>query len=188
MPNWCNNYLVLKHPDTDMITRVMNSFETGLLNEFVPRPEELNIEAGYSPDSELEAQYKSNIEKYGAPHWYDWSIENWGTKWDIDGTEANCIQVNANTVELFFDTAWSPPIAAYSKLEELGFEVTGYYHEPGMVFAGKYHDGYDDYYEGWSSSQEATEILPTDIADIMGIVDQLEDWESEELESSELED
>ena len=28
-----------------------------------------------------------NIQKYGAPTWYEWSITNWGTKWNAYGYE-----------------------------------------------------------------------------------------------------
>jgi hypothetical protein len=63
-------------------------------------------------ETDLAKVYKSNIEKYGFRTWYDWSIANWGTKW-------NCYDVfllDDNSIE--FDTAWSTPqpiIEALSK-------------------------------------------------------------------------
>ena len=42
----------------------------------------------------------NNIKNYGAPTWYEWSINNWGTKWNA---------FNQNFEEpnvLWFDTAW----------------------------------------------------------------------------------
>lgn len=32
---------------------------------------------------ELGKQYVENIKKYGYPQWYDWCVENWGTKWNV---------------------------------------------------------------------------------------------------------
>ena len=31
---------------------------------------------------QLGASYLSNLEKYGYPTWYEWSIATWGTKWN----------------------------------------------------------------------------------------------------------
>jgi len=49
----------------------------------------------------LGQQYYNNIRDYGAPNWYDWSIANWGTKWDA----YNQSVIDDNTIE--FLTAWS---------------------------------------------------------------------------------
>ena len=46
------------------------------------------------------------LREHGCKSWYDWSIENWGTKWD-----AYDIDVAESPGELIyvFDTAWSTP-------------------------------------------------------------------------------
>lgn len=49
----------------------------------------------------LAIQYQENLEKYGATTWYDWSIENWGVKWN----SSECTQFDENTYD--FITAWS---------------------------------------------------------------------------------
>ena len=48
-------------------------------------------------------QYISNKVLYGHTTWYDWSCENWGTKWNSYDNE----QVDADTI--LFSTAWSNP-------------------------------------------------------------------------------
>lgn len=53
-----------------------------------------------------------NILNYGVADWYDWSIENWGTKWNAHETE---IEDNV----IWFDTAWSPVPDLMLKLSSL---------------------------------------------------------------------
>lgn len=142
MPNWCENRVTVKHADPAMIQRAMHAFTNeSLLQEFYPCPEELlheNLER-YGPGSEdSEKMRKSNLEKYGHSSWYDWRISNWGTKWDVGGSEDCIDMIDSNTIKLIFDSAWSPPIEAYNKLGELGFEIVAYYNEPGMGFCGHY--------------------------------------------------
>jgi hypothetical protein len=45
-------------------------------------------------------------EKYGATSWYDWRIQNWGTKWNAYSTY---VMETAYTTEyvIFFQTAWN---------------------------------------------------------------------------------
>lgn len=50
-----------------------------------------------------------NIQKYGSPTWYDWCIENWGTKWGV--TRFAC-----NNTTMIFETAWSIPENIFDKL------------------------------------------------------------------------
>lgn len=47
-----------------------------------------------------------NYAKYGAKDWYDWSIKNWGTKWNAHDTIIN----DPSEATVYFHTAWSAPI------------------------------------------------------------------------------
>ena len=66
-------------------------------------------------------------------------IDAWGTKWDLD--EPDQLRVADELLDTgiaYFDTAWSPPLAALEKLSAMfpdaSFGLT--YCEPGMSFAG----------------------------------------------------
>ena len=66
-------------------------------------------------------------------------IDAWGTKWDLD--EPDQLRVARELLDVstaYFDTAWSPPIAALEKLSAMfpddSFGLT--YCEPGNSFAG----------------------------------------------------
>ena len=54
-----------------------------------------------------------NIEKYGYATWYDWSIDNWGTKWDACDTN---VFTYDNYIGIEFQTAWSTPYPVFEKL------------------------------------------------------------------------
>ena len=108
------------------------------------------------------------MEIYGENNWYDWSIENWGTKWNSEDAE-----VDGN--EILFLTAWSPcdpVIAALAKMYPT-MRFTHTFYETGMCFCGKrvYENGkivfsYDgDYYENpfWEDDdEEANEYILSD--------------------------
>ena len=187
MPNWCNNHLELQHEDATMISRAVTAFNNGtLLNEFIPVPDELQIPAGSvgakdSPEQIAhELLEKQNREKHGYANWWDFCVAEWGTKWDV-GSEHFGISADPSGKSLIasFDSAWSPPIAAYTKLEELGFTVKAMYYEGGMLFAGVYSNGCDDYFE-FSDSKEAREILPEELDDMFCISESMEEWEEQE--------
>ena len=84
-----------------------------------------------------------------------------------------------------FDSAWSPPIAAYEKLTEMGFEIRAFYHESGMCFAGIWEDGFDDYYEyGDMNSLEAADTLPEELDEMFCISEQMAEWEHDNEENN----
>ena len=118
MPNWCSNEVRLEHENPEMLVRVEAALEAGcLLGDFVPMPAEL-------------------LENDG---WYGWRLENWGTKWDVDG---EVIESGKGWISLSFSSAWSPPIQAYRALEQThGFTVFAEYIEEGMCFKGTYENG-----------------------------------------------
>jgi|GEM_PF-2814813 len=54
-----------------------------------------------------------NIEKYGAPTWYEWRIKNWGTKWNaVDGE----LETPSTAT---FQTAWRPPLPIAEALSKM---------------------------------------------------------------------
>jgi len=130
MPNWCMNKLTISHTDSSMVDRFEKAYNLGkACEEFLPLPEGEN--------------------------WYNWQINNWGTKWDIgaemgtDREEYHGLKATrvGNEVSCSFDSAWSPPIGLYDKLVELGYDVKASYWEPGMAFCGIWNDGADNYVE-----------------------------------------
>ena len=134
MANDCNNSFIVRHSDLKMIERFRRGWnDDGVFNEFFPIPDELKN--GESPCRE-KALKVSNIRKYGAECWYDWSIKNWGNKRDI-GIYNGELSDGDNGLSGWFESAWGPPIEAFIRLGELGFTYELYYDEPGSGFVGK---------------------------------------------------
>ena len=64
----------------------------------------------------------NNIRQYGAPTWYDWCIEHWGTKWNAYGYDEG-VDYSGNDA-LCFQTAWAAPHSILEKLSEMFPAVT----------------------------------------------------------------
>ena len=126
MPNWCENTLTItgneeqKKDFFSKVIKVINNEQVFDLSALFPYPEGLE------------------------QNWYDWEINNWGTKWgncEIFSFEEDCVK---------FDSAWSPPIKWIENISnqypELDFRLS--YIEPGMcfcgVFEGNFKDGFYD--------------------------------------------
>jgi hypothetical protein len=190
MPNWCNNSVEIYHEDPAMIERVREAFNKGaLLNEFIPIPQSLRIVAGCvgDPDEQkkLEEDTARNKEVHGYGNWYDYCVNEWGTKWDV-GADGNPAQDIPGGLMLGFESAWAPPCAAYEKLTEQGFRIRAMYFEPGMAFAGIWEDGIDDFYEyGGMSSTEIAEELPVELDEAFCISEDVAQWEAENAEDEE---
>ena len=190
MPNWCNNSVEIYHEDPAMIERVRTAFNDGrLLAEFIPIPQSLKIVAGCvgDPDEQkkLEEDTARNKEVHGYGNWYDYCVNEWGTKWDV-GADGNPAQDIPGGLMLGFESAWAPPCAAYEKLTEQGFRIRAMYFEPGMAFAGIWEDGIDDFYEyGGLDSAGIAEELPVELDEAFGISEDVAQWEAENAEEEE---
>ena len=61
--------------------------------------------------------------------WWDWRLQNWGTKWEIVSDESYLdIQDNEHgkAIRASFSTAWSPPTDLYAHpflWEQTGYEI-----------------------------------------------------------------
>ena len=121
MPNWCENILTIEDCSPELEQYLKDngfSFE-----KMSPTPKELLDGSG----------------------WYDWRVENWGTKWDLDEREqrevAEQLCADSTDFSAIFMTAWSPPCRAIAALSKRfpndGFTL--HYLEFGMMFAGTAH-------------------------------------------------
>ena len=139
MPNHCMNRVEV-YGDKDQVKKLKEFVdgETNFdFNKIVPIPKELKNTTAPNPEPDS-FQARKLRKLYGADNWYDWSNQNWGTKWnsyhhevEYDGEESLVYK---------FDTAWSPPEpvihALRKKFEDLS--ITAFYDEPGMQIAGYY--------------------------------------------------
>jgi hypothetical protein len=188
MPNWCNNYLELEHEDPAMIARARKAYADGkLLEEFCPVPASLHIVAGMVSDEaeqkKLEEDTARNLEVHGYANWYDYCVNEWGTKWDVGGDGGIADDADPNSTKMSFDSAWAPPIAAMEKFMDLGFKVKLIYWESGMCFCGLFDENGDDYYEySDMTAAELAEVINPEIDECMCIVENLEMWEEENKE------
>lgn len=118
----------------------------------VPMPDEIKIDKQsvidpYNPTYNHKDWFADNKQ------WWRWSIDNWGTKWDLCGTNLEELQEDIKDIEdnytmecdvdinIYCETAWSPPepfIKALSKkFPEI--KVTASYEEEGGQF---FYEGY----------------------------------------------
>jgi hypothetical protein len=118
---------------TEVVVKLLEKRVTRALDfdRIVPMPAELkDTTSPRDPDKALR-------KKYGADNWYDWSIYNWGTKWNA--SEPDIISQTTKTMTYGFATAWSPPIPVAAALSERypTARVTLSYWECGMGYQGK---------------------------------------------------
>ena len=189
MPNWCQNTVTFFHEDPEMVRRVVAGYTgNGIMQEFHPCPQDLidTMAGSHLPGSpeqaQLEAREQANVELYGFKNWYDWCVANWGTKWDItsSGNGDPAVGDDGLTEQFSFDSAWSPPLEFYKKMEEMGFTVDAFYYEPGCAFCGRYSEGVDDYHDIRGNSDWVEKNIPEAIVEMFAISDNMSMWEQEE--------
>jgi hypothetical protein len=152
MPNWCSNSITISG-STETIKTLWDDAQTnwknndyGLLDAMVPMPTALKGTTSPAPDDGSQPAVD------GYNNWYDWCVNNWGTKWDVSDEGLEYVDNGDGTSAItgYMDTAWAPPIEAYNKfLDDMdGVSIEATYHEPGMDFLGEYIDGDDNFYDG----------------------------------------
>ena len=135
MPNWCYNRVDIYGSAEDIAKfDKMYLKNNRFFENVIPIPEELKNTT--SPNYN-EEQVKEFNEKYGYNNWYDFCVSRWGTKWDIELSTEN-INIEEDTIYMNFSTAWGPPAGIYYAIKEEfpDLEISWFYDEPGMQFAG----------------------------------------------------
>jgi hypothetical protein len=96
---------------------------------YIINPDITFLDPGYDKNERpFTPEEKAALAEIGADNWYDWAIENWGTKWNACNVEIDDISEADNSLEIAFETAWSPPFPVFqaiaAKFTHLNFEFT----------------------------------------------------------------
>lgn len=167
MPNWClNRVTVYSRPtspdgEVEKFLKFVSSEDSCFdFNKIKPMPKEFdgiisgsttingqkvrlwrNTEEGSVPVSTKESD--TLIEKYGANNWYDWCVENWGTKWPADFDAPDWpvkreYEGKIDTLIYEFHTAWGPPDPICEELRSMfpTLKIEWFFDEPGCEMAG----------------------------------------------------
>lgn len=160
MPNWCSNATDIYHNDPEKLREVAEAYNAGTLFQYL-KP---------SPSGEWD---------------YDWSVANWGTKWEPSPSESLDVEqfVADGGGTLWYDTAWAPGNEALASGVEQGFRITNMYYEPGVGFAGIWKNGEDDQYDlNEMTADEAESELPEDLNETFMIAENMRNFEDDEDE------
>jgi hypothetical protein len=144
MPNWVYNHLDIEAIEADpkqidkLVSQLNQPFEvnhdqwnseTGQMEKKptvytnpifgfwnIVKPTDLDTYYGPQPEVDLTKPIS-----FDSDHWYDWNVRHWGTKWDIavqddEKYPETTMEQGEGAVSYNFNTAWSPPIEAISRL------------------------------------------------------------------------
>jgi len=193
MPNWCDNQITITGPNSviDKIEKIVKEEKDGdgLLNFFHPMPKQL--EDTTSPSSSAD---KPQPMVEGFDNWYDWRVENWSTKWEVNefyGVDRQHLNdsLDESTISFGFSSAWSPPINAYQTFimnmseKNLDVSVKAYYYEGGCDFMGCWDNGDDDCYapsELKSTDDWWNDGIGAELDEMFNITESMAEYEAEE--------
>ena len=154
MPNYCDDCLIIKGSAKDVkefhdkyLTKRrkedgVEEAEKFSFDKFVPQPErpedcDPRYVIKHKKDAEKRALHWDPREPRKWFDWYEWNINNWGTKWDA--FEANFSYRDGDSeIWIWHTTAWSPGVPVYKKVQDQfpNLEVSACWAESGNDFVG----------------------------------------------------
>lgn len=148
MPNHCYNRVTVYSDNEQDVQALYEIFESGtnpkndktVFGQIIPEPNWKEIPVGGElpvKSDNMFGMYRFASNDKQDDRWYDWRIQNWGTKWDCYDLTIDEGDL-PNGFEATFNTAWSPPEEVCYALKEKfeGLSVSWFYDEPGMEVAG----------------------------------------------------
>ena len=156
MPNHCHNRVTFYSANTDAVAKLKQIFtDENCFTQIIPEPDWHNTPLMSSDVKEysfseprgqvgelpqyVEDPWRRLVFKSTGKQddrWYDWRIQNWDTKWDA--YDVVVTDDDPESVEIEFNTAWSPPEAICHQIREdyPDVSVSWFYDEPGCEIAG----------------------------------------------------
>lgn len=174
MPNWCYNSTILTCPSKDLYDKLLDAIKNDKWFETFAPLDPID-------DSNDEWNYES-------------AVAIWHTKWPPQDLEIGLEDEESLTIELSFDTAWSPPTGVYSRMNKnFSIETTSYYYELGCEFFGTCiyaaECEMDEIFDMPSNKEELTELqkqIGNELNDFMSSTWECleEQWEQEDADEN----
>jgi hypothetical protein len=104
MPNWVRNTLaVIKGDPKELFEFIRTDKSVFDFNKLIPVPDSIenSKEEVFGPMGDT------------VPAWYEWAIDNWGTKWNASDAEYSTKDPEH---VICFKTAWDPPVPVFEAL------------------------------------------------------------------------
>jgi hypothetical protein len=162
MPNWCSNTIEIEGTKEQ-------------INKFVSFLDEQNGKEWFT-------FFKPTPPELKEEGWYEWNVENWGTKWNCDAQDWVKVEnpsADESSVTFWFDSAWSPPTALYEFIEATStLNIKASYNEGGMGFVGEFVDGVDECFN--YECLEDLDSIPEHLVDEWNLAEQMEMNEEED--------
>lgn len=155
MPNYCSNSLQISNLTAEQKNLILNTFtkkqetpypewESHFLTTFCPEPDYSivpvakcfpDIFFAETPEEAITALI--NKPEICEDSWYEWRLQNWGTKWEFCDVALN-LDKYTSEFNCSFLTAWSPPIEGLFRVSTMfpNALFTLFYREDGNDFAG----------------------------------------------------
>lgn len=149
MPNWCSNELTIVG-------------KPKMLNKLLKQITTTTSEAG---DEATSFDFNKVLPIPQGADWYNWCIENWGTKWNASDVAFFCdgdwldhyddSTWESGEVMINFQTAWSPPVPVLTQLskDNPSVKIIHKFYETGAGFYGTY-----EYKKGMITVEEQGEF------------------------------
>ena len=151
MPNHCHNRVTVYSANTHDVAKIKQMFEDEeCFTKIIQEPDWLNTplmssdmpkydwdtakgKVGELPQYVEDPLRRLVFKSTGQAddRWYDWRVQNWDTKWDC--YDVVVTDDDPESVEIEFNTAWSPPEAICHAIREEypDIDVQWFYDEPG---------------------------------------------------------
>lgn len=141
MPNDCQNKLIIKGTK-EQLQQFLDTYVSTIdteqyldFNKIIPEPltpEECDPKCVIAPGEDRHLAFNDDRTWFD---WYEWHVKYWGTKWN---SYSNTISLIDTELEIYFETAWCPPIPIIKKLFKLHpeLEFRFIYYEYGCQFGG----------------------------------------------------
>ena len=177
MPNWCDNTVYITHDDPKKIQVLVDAWKANkFFGTIYPEPDYTKVKVKPTFPS-----IKGNDDPVDPESaWWDWRVQNWGTKWEITTDEAY-IDISEKEIRVSFSSAWSPPTGIFDRLVDQGYGVNALYYEGGCAFCGQYVDGSDETYGTDGKWMDVKNTIPDNIDLEFGITENMKEWAMQEL-------
>ena len=149
MPNWCTNTASFICPSKEVYDKLLDSIKNDTwFQNFAP----LGLDPEEHPDG-----------------WnYEKACYMWNTKWSARDVDINDCDETEYTINVSFESAWSPPTGVYRLMNKNhNIDVTAYYDEPGNCFFGRCMY-VNDHRDGGGEKIESDEVYdyPNDMKEL----------------------